>query len=147
MPLVLVHLLLLPAEALELPAHRHLLIVCTGTAITPVLGLARYYDPSLSMVTLVWIVRDKSLISLLRPAINPATHLVIYYTGKDPQTREQLPLHPRDCELRSTFFESNDPGSDAGSCSDSATGDARNRQMRGCHGAHRQEHFKMHECK
>lgn len=72
--------------------YRNQLLVCTGTAITPILGMAQYYDPAEKSVTLIWVLREKSLIPLLLPAVNPATRVVIYYTAKDPATKGQLAL-------------------------------------------------------
>ena len=62
---------------------RDIVIVCSGAAITPVLGLAQYYDATVHRVTLLWIVRDAELISYLLPICNPATKIVVYFTDRD----------------------------------------------------------------
>ena len=61
---------------------RDIVLVCSGAAITPVLGLSQYFDPSVHRVTLIWLSRDAELISFLLPICNPATKIIVHYTGK-----------------------------------------------------------------
>jgi len=63
--------------------HKNITCICSGTAITPVMGVVQYWEPMNHTVTLVWVLRDKSLIPMLLPAVNPRTKVIILYTGKD----------------------------------------------------------------
>jgi hypothetical protein len=74
--------------------YRDALLVCSGTAVTPVLGYAQYYDPAERNVTLVWVVRNLELVAQLLPVINPATNIVIYFTGAQQQLQPIQPILP-----------------------------------------------------
>lgn len=78
------------SEFQTVESFRNVLLVCSGTAITPIMGAAQYWEPGDRTVTLVWVVRDKNLIPLLLPAINPATRVIIYFTGKTNGVQDQL---------------------------------------------------------
>lgn len=59
------------------------------------------------MVKVVWILPDKELIPQLVPAMNPATKLIIYYTGKKKDAngkRVQLELSKEDLH-KVAFFD------------------------------------------
>ena len=66
-----------------------IVLCCTGAAITPVLGLAQYFDPTATRVTLIWVTRDAELISYLMPVVNPATKIIVYFTAKK-NAQEQI---------------------------------------------------------
>ena len=67
---------------------RDIVIVCSGAAITPVLGLSQYYDATVHRVTLIWIAREAELISFLLPICNPATKIIVYFTNRDQPERQ-----------------------------------------------------------
>lgn len=61
--------------------HKNILCICSGTAITPLLGVVQYWEPLNHTVTLIWILRDKSLMPMLLPAVNPRTKVIILFTN------------------------------------------------------------------
>lgn len=63
--------------------HKNILCICSGTAITPIMGLAQFWEPENHTVTLIWVCADKSLLPLLLPAVSPNTKVIIYYTRND----------------------------------------------------------------
>jgi hypothetical protein len=71
-------------------SYRNILCVCSGTAIAPIMGLAQYWEPGEHTVTVIWLLPDKNLIAQMLPAMNPATQLVIYYTGKTNGVQDTL---------------------------------------------------------
>ena len=52
----------------------------------------QYWEPGEHTVTVIWILRDKGLIAQLIPCMNPATKVILHYTGKktDPETGKKV---------------------------------------------------------